>query len=80
MRNVCDRCSDSGYYLGNGMIITSCDKCDDTEGQRKSAPALDGIDRKSKTYQKAIKDIMSINPDITRKEAVKMFDEAYSKN
>jgi hypothetical protein len=77
MNQVCERCKDTGYYLGNGMIETPCNLCDDQEPVAKSAPSLDKIDRRSASYRDAIKDIMAINPDISRKEAVKMFDEAY---
>lgn len=70
-------------YLGNGMIMTHCTLCDEDDDyfspEAKPAPPLDKIDRRSKSYQDAIKDIMAINPDITRQEAVKMFDKAYIK-
>jgi hypothetical protein len=79
MDKLCERCGDSGYYLGNGMITTSCDKCDGKEPEVKATPPIDKINRNSKSYQETIREIMSINPDISRKEAVKMFDEAYVK-
>lgn len=74
---LCYRCGGTGKYLGNGMMMTNCTLCDD-EGKviPSSSPK---IDRKSKSYQKAIKEIMEINPTISRAEAVKMFDKAYDK-
>ena len=82
MKKICIKCYDTGKYLGNGMVMTNCDLCDDdyVPPKVKAAPALDKIDRRSKSYQKAIKDIMAINPDIERNEAIKMFDNAYVKN
>lgn len=80
MSEVCYRCQGKGTYLGNGMITTECNLCDGDEPREKiESPTLDKINRNSKSYQKAIKDIMAINPDISRKEAIKMFDEAYLK-
>jgi len=70
--------------MGNGMIMANCHVCDD-EGNVLPAnkgyivPTIDEIDRKADSYKKAIKDIMDINPGIKRKDAVKMFDDAYEK-
>ena len=71
---LCIRCGDTGKYLGNGMMMADCELCDDS----KALP-IAKIDRKSKSYQTAIKEIMSLNPEITRAEAVKIFDKAYEK-
>lgn len=73
---LCHRCGGTGKYLGNGMMMTDCTLCDDGKVIAKTSPK---IDRKSKSYQTAIKDIMAINPTISRAEAVKMFDKAYDK-
>lgn len=73
----CVRCGGTGKYKGIGFILTDCDLC--IEEPEDEVSSLDNIDRKSKSYKKAIKDIMSINPEISRKEAIKMFDEAYIK-
>lgn len=82
---LCYRCGGTGKYLGNGMIMADC-KCDQ---YMKPSPLDNGIevhkaaisnavvDRRSKSYKKAINDIMSLNPDISKQDAVKMFDEAY---
>ena len=75
---LCYRCGGTGKYLGNGMMMTNCTLCDeDGKPIKVSQPK---IDRKSSSYQKAIKDIMAINPTISRDEAVKMFDKAYHKD
>lgn len=81
MSEICIRCLWEGSYLGVGMMRVDCNLCnnnDDYEPKIK-APLLDKINRNSKSYQKAIKDIMSVNQDISRKEAIQMFDEAYVK-
>lgn len=67
---ICYRCGGTGQYLGNGMMLTDCDACDEEQ-------VNDEIDRRSKSYRKAIKDIMDINPKISYQDAVKMFDKAY---
>ena len=79
---LCIRCGDTGRYLGNGMMMTDCELCaekDLAESKPVEVP-LAKIDRKSKSYQTAIKDIMASNPTLTRNEAVKLFDEAYNKS
>ena len=73
----CKLCHGYGTYT-LGFMITECRKC--TQDETFDAPALDKINRRSKSYQTAIKDIMEIHPEISRKEAVKMFDEAYEKD
>ncbi len=72
---LCIRCNGSGKYLGNGMMMTDCTLCDD-DVEVVETPK---VDRKSKSYRAAIKDIMSLNPTISREDAVKMFDNAYEK-
>lgn len=74
---LCHRCGGTGKYLGNGMMMTNCTLCDDDGKPLKVSQPK--IDRKSSSYQNAIKDIMAINPTISRAEAVKMFDKAYDK-
>lgn len=77
--SLCIRCGGSGKYLGNGMMMTDCNLCDEEPETVETLPTPK-IDRKSKSYQTAIKDIMALNPTITRAEAVKMFDKAYHKD
>ncbi len=80
MADVCFRCGGTGKFMGLGMIKVDCTLCDDDNMSVKASTALDKIDRKSASYKKAIKDIMAINPDITRDAAVKLFEQAYDKN
>ena len=75
---VCERCNGTGQYRGLGFMLTDCTLCNGEEEIK--APSLDKINRNSKSYQKAIKDIMAINPDISRKEAIKIFDDTYVKS
>lgn len=75
MTKSCIRCGGTGMYMGNGMIMTSCDRhVFDTD----APPTLDKIDRRSKDYRDAINDIMT-ESNISRIEAEKVFDEAYVK-
>jgi hypothetical protein len=78
---LCYRCGGTGKYLGNGMMMSDCRICDD-DGQIKALKqdsAHVKIDRRSQSYKDSIKEIMQLNPDISRAEAVAMFDEAYDK-
>ena len=82
---LCRRCGGTGRYLGNGFVLTDCNQCPDEAYEHevshkiKQITPLDKIDRRSKSYRDAIKDIMNINKNISYQEAVKMFDEAYVK-
>jgi hypothetical protein len=79
MADKCCRCGGSGLYMGNGMIMTECNLCvDDEYPVKKELPSLDKIDRRSKSYNNAINDIMKAS-SISRNEAVKVFDETYDK-
>ena len=74
---LCYRCGGTKKYLGNGMMLTDCNVCN-----KKYEPievSISKIDRRSESYRKAIKDIMSLNPTLSRIDAVKMFDSAYDK-
>jgi hypothetical protein len=79
MTDLCIRCGGSGMYMGNGMIMTECQLCKYGNVEaRKKYPPLDKVDRRSKSYNNAISDIMSTS-NISRAEAVKVFDETYDK-
>jgi hypothetical protein len=79
----CVRCAGAGKYLGNGMVMIECKDCDGfgkVEAKKvDEKKSIDKVDRKSSAYKEAIKEIMTLNPDISREEAVKMFDNAYEK-
>ena len=71
----CIKCAGSGKFLGNGMILIDCPDCDgsgDFEEPKKVA-----IDKSSKAYKDAIKEIMVSSPGITRADAAKMFEDTY---
>lgn len=82
----CIRCCGTGKYLGNGFIMTTCTLCDEdgymipveNKNLNASKPSIK-LDRRSESYRKAIKELMNTNSSLTRQEAVKLFDEAYSK-
>jgi len=79
---ICHRCNNTGKYLGNGMMQADCTLCDDTAlSASPSLPTTSAtLDRRSKSYKTAIDDIMTLNPKISRADAVKMFDDAYDKS
>lgn len=82
MTDLCYRCGGSGLYMGNGMIMTPCDKCPEKSQITKVIPqarqSLDNVDRRSKSYRDTIKNIMD-SSNISHSEAVKVFDETYEK-
>ena len=70
----CLRCGGKGEARGVGYMLSACPDC-----AVKSVATVHKIDRKSVAYKTAIRDIMDTDAKITRQDAVKMFDEAYSK-
>lgn len=72
----CSRCGGTGELYGNGMIKIDCSTCN---GDGAYEPKEKKIDRKSKAYKDAIKEIMALNPATTREEAVKLFEDTYDK-
>ncbi len=77
MKIACIKCNDTGQYLGNGMIMTDCNLCKDKSSSKNSPPTLDKIDRKSESYQKALRDLMDLNPKMSKRDAEKLFDKTY---
>lgn len=83
----CTSCAGMGEIRGNGMLMEDCRICsgegqiDDKSPEKSeiSEKSCIPIDKRSKAYKEAISDIMALNPDITRDEAVKMFNSAYDK-
>lgn len=76
MKKLCIRCHGNGTYLGNGFMTTDCELCNN-DIKTEELPAIEKINRTAPSYIQAIKDIRSVHPGISRKEAVRMFDEAY---
>jgi len=72
--------------MGNGMVMMTCYRCDErgiefvdlqeSVEDNKHIPEAP-VDRQSASYKKAITEIMEINPKISRKDAVKIFDKEY---
>lgn len=81
---ICIRCNGTGSYRGLGFMEQDCDLCNHDDYAEKEASkkivSLDKVDRRSKSYKDAIKDIMKLDKKITRQEAERMFDDAYQKN
>ena len=72
---LCIKCGGTKKYLGNGMILSDCEPCT----RKIDNTPLVSINRKSKSYLNAIKEIMEIHPGITKAEAVKLFEKTFAK-
>jgi hypothetical protein len=81
----CNACTGTGKKMGNGMIIIDCTLChgtgdfEDNFSDKNQGQIVSSIDRRSKSYKEAIKEIMNLNPLTTKKEAEKLFLETYDK-
>ncbi len=79
MRDICIRCHGKGTYKGIGMITVDCNLCEDGYMINPIVhDKLPTIDKRSAYYKKAIKEIMDLNPEITKDEAASMFEESYN--
>jgi DnaJ-class molecular chaperone len=77
----CSRCGGSGEVYGNGMLKIDCFVCDgDGSYEPEKVVKTVRIDKKSKAYRDAIKELMALNPNIDKGEAARMFEEAYNKS
>jgi len=78
MKELCYRCGGSGKYLGNGMMLTECMLCDgDGKINKIELPAIDKIDKRSKSYRKAIEDLQALHPKMSKDEVEDLFEETY---
>jgi len=71
----CSRCGGTGEIYGNGMIKIDCSTC---EGDGNYESKEKKIDKKSKAYKDAIKELMASDPDLSREKAVKLFEDTYN--
>lgn len=79
----CIRCGGTGKYLGNGMMLIDCNRCDgfgnEIEENIDKKPEKNSIDKRSKAYKDAIKDIMKLDSNLSRFDAEMMFEKTYDK-
>lgn len=78
----CPTCVGSGEIMGSGFMQKDCPQCDGLGKLYEKGVVVEPkkveIDRRSKSYRESIAKIMA-SEDISREEAVKVFDEAYEK-
>jgi hypothetical protein len=76
----CSRCGGTGELYGNGMIKVDCSTCDGYGSyDEKEVVKPKQLDKKSKAYKDAIKELMDSSPKLKREEAVKLFEDTYNK-
>lgn len=73
----CIRCNDTKKYLGTGYMVTDCDACAHEDAGKdlyEVRPDLKDmvIDKRSRSYRKAIEDIMSA-ANVSKMDAEAMF-------
>jgi DnaJ-class molecular chaperone len=78
----CLNCSGSGTIMGMGMLSKDCEACDGDGKidnlESEIAKIKPIVDRKSSAYRSAIKEIMSVNKNMSKEQAETLFDEAYN--
>ena len=83
----CKCCGGSKKMIGGGSIIEDCTLCADTEENTEELPEKKlievdkeevTIDKRSKIYREAIKKIMIVDPTLSKKEAMELFDSTAS--
>lgn len=73
----CLKCAGSGKFRSNGMMLIDCPDCNGTGDCEETEPEYIAIDKSSRAYKDAIKEIMELNPGISRANAAKMFEDTY---
>lgn len=77
----CLQCAGMGEVMGLGMIMIDCQSCDGFGSVSQEIAIKDivkdisYVDRRSKLYKDAINDIIKLHPDITRQDAIELFDK-----
>lgn len=81
----CIRCNDTKKYLGTGYIVIDCDACQVAHDDAEKAMydmKLDAkdvvIDKRSRSYRKAIEDIMTV-ANVSKTDAEAMFAREISR-
>ena len=75
----CNTCVGSGKVMGGGMMQQDCDECDGRGKLFVDEPKKTVIDKNSKHYKEAIRNIKALNKDITNEEAEDIFEEEMTK-
>lgn len=74
-QNVCYRCKGLKHYMGLGGMKSNCD-CD--AYKLANTPKI-SVDKRSKEFKKAVKEMKADNPNMTESKAVELLDAALSK-
>lgn len=75
----CNTCVGSGKIMGGGMMQQDCDDCDGRGKIFIDEKKKFVIDKNSKHYKEAIRNIKALNKDISHEEAEDIFEEEMSK-
>lgn len=79
-KSLCKRCYGQGTILGGGMMQTECTQCDGLGHIYEQPPEQPiHIDKRSKSYKKAVAKIKALNPGMSDADAQKLFDAEYDK-
>lgn len=73
---LCIRCGGTKEYKGLGFMMRDCELCkaNDTIAVKDIV-----IDKRSKSYKTAIKELMDLNSTLTRIDAEKLFAQTYDR-
>lgn len=73
----CVNCSGSGTILGTGMVSIDCKICRGEGVITKPNKSTPPIDKQCDSYRAAIKEIRSVNKQMTKSQAEELFNKAY---
>lgn len=76
-RKACERCKGLKHYMGLGGIKTICD-CEKYEKENGKTPKI-VVDKRSKEFKKAVKEMRDKNPEMSNEKAVELLDSALKK-
>lgn len=75
----CNTCVGSGKVMGGGMMMIDCDDCDGKGKIFIDEQKEFVIDKNSKHYKEAIKNIKQLNAGITQEKAEEIFEDELKK-
>lgn len=78
---LCQACYGSGQIMGNGYQMQDCPKCVYFPAEHSICNSVIEkpiIDKRSKSYRNAIRDLQALHPEKSQDEICKLFEETFN--
>ena len=81
MHKRCNLCCGTGFYIGAGLLTRNCENCSGSGKiyeEDDDIAALEKL-RQTSSYEEAVDKIHALNPEGSREEAVKIFEDEFDR-